>query len=83
MAGRPRTPPELVEAMLARRRQRKREFDKYIPINAVAQELLHDAGMVKAPDFVIAERDFRLSAPRSLSVDLLGDPIVPRWNSNA
>ena len=81
--SRPRTPPELVEAMLERRRQKKREYDRYVPINDVAQELLHDAGTIKAPDFVVAERDRRLSLPRSLSVDLLGDPVVPRWNSNA
>lgn len=39
--------------------------------------------IVRAPDEVLAEREQRLGEPRTLGMLLFGDPIVPRWMSNA
>lgn len=73
--GRPRTPPELVEAMLERRKQKKREYDaENSQRNKLVAELLHDAGGVSAPESVLAERDRRLAAPRTWEMENLGDP---------
>jgi hypothetical protein len=37
----------------------------------------------RPPPHVLMEREHRLNAPRDLNMVILGDPCVPRWNSNA
>lgn len=51
--------------------------------NKVAADLLKESGKVEVPLAVLDERDRRLSVEMTLSMKLFGDPVVPRWQSNA
>ncbi len=52
--------------------------------NPVATELLRDSGTrMMIPRAVLFDRDRRINAELTLNMVILGDPVVPRWNSNA
>lgn len=51
--------------------------------NKATSELMKNGPRVEVPERVLVDRDRRLQAPRTISMALFGDPVVPRWNSNA
>jgi transcriptional regulator len=52
--------------------------------NPVAAELLNHSGTrMKIPSAVLSDRDRRINTDLTLNMTILGDPVVPRWNSNA
>lgn len=68
--------PSEIEERQIRRAKRKREEIESCSKNKVAEALLRYAGYFGRPsEQMWADRDRRLNAPRTISMELLGDPI--------
>src|SRR6185312_4445287 len=84
------TAAELVSQMnelSARRRKIQTESKRRRRQQAVKPPRIYRAQVThsdkyKIPPHVIEERDQRLNAPDTLNSLILGDPVVPRWQSN-
>jgi hypothetical protein len=58
----------------------------YVGKSAVASDILRQSsGAIRTPVEVLFDRDRRLNSPRAAHPNciVLGDPVVPRWHSNA
>lgn len=73
--GRHRLPLEVARLAAERRRQREAE-EKRKPA-----EMIFQVHAISIPSWVLADRDRRLFAPRTLSMIFFGDPVLPRWRS--
>jgi hypothetical protein len=68
---------EQVERYFARR------FNARDKKNPVAVEILRSQFGARPPVEVLFDQDRRINAPLTPNMIVLGDPVVPRWNSNA
>lgn len=80
-AGRPRLTAQQREAS----RLRKKEYDRLRRQGRKTHDSIHGSRVHSryVPDHVLEDRERRESAPDTPNSAILGDPVTPRWMSNA
>jgi hypothetical protein len=71
------------EKMQRRRDQRTAERMRFSKPPGTREIMAGLGSKRQTPAEVFADRDRRLNAARTPNMAVLGDPVVPRWNSNA
>lgn len=75
--SRPKLPEGVAQQRVAERRRLRSEINEYVP-----PKFLRRVAMQQPTEQQWRDRDQRANAPRDANMMLLGDPVVPRWQSN-